>query len=203
IAAEQNRHTRLVRRLQYLAHSLNSSTAAKKALGRIAIHRIGIDVVFVQGTGGSSLDLGPGHYTQTSLPAEGGTVGLAGHRTTYGAWFRHIDDLRRGDEIVLTMPYGRFTYVVQGHRIVPGSRRPEHPARAGDGLLRTADGQGREGLPEEPPPPGGGPGGTGNAQGAPRRTPLAPASGGGAHGIDRDERVGMRRRRAARERASR
>src|SRR2546425_483559 len=57
IAAEQNRHTRLVRRLQYLAHSLNSSTAAKKALGRIAIHRIGIDVVFVQGTGGSSLDL--------------------------------------------------------------------------------------------------------------------------------------------------
>src|SRR5207248_9478053 len=100
IAAEQNRHTRLVRRLQYLAHSLNSSTAAKKALGRIAIHRIGIDVVFVQGTGGSSLDLGPGHYTQTSLPGEGGTVGIAGHRTTYGACFRHIADLRRATGIV-------------------------------------------------------------------------------------------------------
>src|SRR5207244_9241718 len=69
----------------------------------------------------SSLELGPAHYGDTSLPGEPGTVGIAGHRTTYGAWFRHIDDLRRGDEIVLTMPYGRFTYVVQGHRIVPAS----------------------------------------------------------------------------------
>ena len=45
-------------------------------------------------------------------------MAIAGHRTTYLAPFRHIDELRPGDQIVLKMPYGQFTYVVQYHRIV-------------------------------------------------------------------------------------
>ena len=32
--------------------------------------------------------------------------------------FRHIDALRPGQEIMLRMPYARFVYVVQFHRIV-------------------------------------------------------------------------------------
>ena len=52
------------------------------------------------------------------LPGEPGTVGVAGHRTTYGAWFRHIDRLRPGDAVQMTMPYGRFTYRVERTRIV-------------------------------------------------------------------------------------
>jgi sortase A len=48
-----------------------------------------------------------------------GTVGIAGHRTTYGAPFRHVDRLRRGDKVEVDMPYGRFTYEVQRTRIVP------------------------------------------------------------------------------------
>jgi len=35
------------------------------------------------------------------LPGENGTVGIAGHRTTYGAPFRRIDELDRGDKIVV------------------------------------------------------------------------------------------------------
>src|SRR6185312_545030 len=46
------------------------------------------------------------------------TVAIAGHRTTYLAPFRHIDELKPGDRIMVTMPYARFTYVVQYHRIV-------------------------------------------------------------------------------------
>jgi sortase A len=45
-------------------------------------------------------------------------VAIAGHRTTYLAPFRHIDALKPGDRIVLSMPYGKFTYTVQYHRIV-------------------------------------------------------------------------------------
>jgi sortase A len=45
-------------------------------------------------------------------------VAIAGHRTTYLAPFRHIDALRPGDRVVVQMPYGRFTYVVQYRRIV-------------------------------------------------------------------------------------
>jgi sortase A len=46
------------------------------------------------------------------------TVAIAGHRTTYLAPFRHIDELVPGNQIIVTMPYGRFTYRVQYHRIV-------------------------------------------------------------------------------------
>ena len=47
-----------------------------------------------------------------------GTTAIAGHRTTYLAPFRHIDDLRRGDRITVEMPYATFVYRVSGYRIV-------------------------------------------------------------------------------------
>ena len=42
------------------------------------------------------------------MPGLGRTVAIAGHRTTFGAWFRHIDWLRAGDPIILQMPYATF-----------------------------------------------------------------------------------------------
>ena len=51
-------------------------------------------------------------------PGIGQTVGVAGHRTTYLAPFKEINELAPGDEIMLTMPYARFTYRVQYQRIV-------------------------------------------------------------------------------------
>ena len=88
------------------------------AVGRIVIPRIGLDSVVVEGTASSDLARGPGRYRITSLPGSGGTVAIAGHRTTYGQPFRHIDDLRRGDTIELDVPYGTFRYEVYGQRIV-------------------------------------------------------------------------------------
>jgi sortase A len=48
----------------------------------------------------------------------GGVVAVAGHRTTYLHPFRHIDDLRPGDNIYLKMTYGTFRYTVFAHRVV-------------------------------------------------------------------------------------
>ena len=48
----------------------------------------------------------------------GGVVAIAGHRTTYLHPFRHIDHLRRGDNIYLKMTYGTFRYTVFAHRVV-------------------------------------------------------------------------------------
>ena len=80
--------------------------------------------MFVEGTGTSDLRKGPGHYPATPLPGERGTVGIAGHRTTYGAPFRHIDrGQARGDRITLTMPYGRFVYAWSAR----ASSRPRRP----------------------------------------------------------------------------
>lgn len=104
------------------AISFRHSLQEGHAFGRLTIHRIGLsDVVVVQGTtAGFDADLskGPGHYMNTSFPGMASSVAIAGHRTTYGAWFRHIDDIRNGDTITLQMPYATFTYRVQMHQVV-------------------------------------------------------------------------------------
>jgi sortase A len=105
-------------RIAYLARRELRQVATGDAIGHIAIPRIGVSFDVVQGTDELSLEKGPGHYPATSFPGLGQTVAIAGHRTTYLAPFRHIDALRPGDRIVLTMPYGRFTYLVEYHKIV-------------------------------------------------------------------------------------
>jgi sortase A len=106
------------RRLAFSARALDRRTQAGDPLGRLRIPRLGLSAVMVEGTGTGDLREGPGHYPATPLPGERGTVGVAGHRTTYGAWFRHIDRLRPGDRLQLAMPYGTFTYRVERTRIV-------------------------------------------------------------------------------------
>jgi sortase A len=115
---------RTKKRMALLASHFDAAVPEGEALGRIQIDRLGIDFVFVQGTDADTLRKGPGHYHgDTALPGQGATVGIAGHRTTYEAPFREIDELKAGDRITLQMPYGRFTYEVTGHRIVPADYR--------------------------------------------------------------------------------
>jgi sortase A len=106
------------RRLAFLARSLKRRAGDGQAVGRISIPRIGASFVVVKGTQPGDLRKGPGSYPQTPLPGAPGTTAIAGHRTTYGAPFRHIDRLARGNTITVTMPYGRFTYRVENTRIV-------------------------------------------------------------------------------------
>jgi sortase A len=107
------------RRVAFAARSFDRRTDEGDPLGRIRIPRIGVSAVFVEGTATGDLSSGPGHYPGTPIPGEHGTVGIAGHRTTYGAWFRNINKLHPGDRIDITMAYGRFTYRVSRTRIVP------------------------------------------------------------------------------------
>ena len=107
------------RKLTFRARALQRQLDGGDAMGRIVMPRIGVSEVFVEGTEAGDLRKGPGHYPDTPLPGEHGTVAIAGHRTTYGAPFRNIDELEPGDRIELRMPYGRFTYRVERTRIVP------------------------------------------------------------------------------------
>jgi sortase A len=106
-------------RVEAAANRMNGRLKMGHALGRIKAPRLSLSAIFVQGTRwGPDLSQGPGHYPQTSLPGVGRTVGIAAHRTTFGAWFRHIDSFRAGDEITLQLPYATFHYRVFGHTIV-------------------------------------------------------------------------------------
>src|SRR4051794_39975191 len=117
-------------RTALLARRYERRTHPGDPLGRIAISRLHVHYVFVAGVAAAQLSKGPGHYPGTALPGQHGTVGIAGHRTTYLAPFRHIDELRRGDSITIRMPYGRFRYAVEGKTVVlPSNTRPLRRAR--------------------------------------------------------------------------
>jgi sortase A len=108
--------------ISQLAQRLVKESEPGDALGRIEAPGMnGLNMVFVQGTDESSLELGPGHYPETAMPGQGKTVAIAGHRTTYLAPFRHIDSLNPGDKITLKMPYGTFIYSVQKSEVVDPS----------------------------------------------------------------------------------
>lgn len=101
-----------------------------RGIGQIKIPAIDLDSTVVEGTDTASLQRGPGHFTASpeasvrrrgdgsAFPGQGKTVGIAGHRTTYAAPFNRLDDLERGDEITLEMPYATFVYEVQEIEIV-------------------------------------------------------------------------------------
>jgi sortase A len=95
-----------------------TTTEIGQRIGTIDVPAIGVEAPIIDGTDPSALARGTGRYQQSSFPGLGKVVAIAGHRTTFGAVFRRIDTLKQGDKVVLTMPYGTFTYRVFAHEIV-------------------------------------------------------------------------------------
>ena len=88
------------------------------AVAQLRFPTLGRQYYVIEGIGTRDLRKGPGHYPETALPGQSKTVAIAGHRTTYGAPFRTINRLERGDKIDLRMRYGTYVYRVQKTRIV-------------------------------------------------------------------------------------
>jgi sortase A len=105
-------------RVAFLARSLRRRLRPGDAAGRIRIRKIDANFVIVKGTDPPSLRRGPGIYDHTPFPGARGTTGIAGHRTTYLAPFRHIDRLGPGDDIEIDMPYATLHYRVERRQIV-------------------------------------------------------------------------------------
>lgn len=107
-----------------LRHQLGSAQLAQgyenhhisvgSVLTRLRIPKKGInlDVLVVEGVTPAALRAGAGHYPLTPLPGEMGNVAIAGHRTTFGRPFNHLDEMAPGDEVILETPFKIFHYVV-------------------------------------------------------------------------------------------
>jgi sortase A len=95
-----------------------AALAIGDAVARLEIPSIGVTQAVIEGTDSDRLRRAPGHYPETSLPGLGRTTAIAGHRTTWGAPFRNLDDLRSGDLVRLRMPYGVSSYRVIAVRVV-------------------------------------------------------------------------------------
>lgn len=105
-------------KIAYLARSLRRSVPEGQSVVRISIPKLKLGRAVVDGTQTADLRKGPGVIESTDLPGLGGTLGIAGHRTTYGAPFHDINKLGKGDKIFVGTPYGRFEYEVERYRIV-------------------------------------------------------------------------------------
>ena len=83
-------------------------------VGRITIPSIGVSKYVVAGVRLKDLERGPGLFPGSPMPGQKGNVAIAGHRTTFGAPFSRIDELRGNERIILESKDGTFTYIVNG-----------------------------------------------------------------------------------------
>lgn len=95
--------------------------AVGDGIARLVVPRLGLDAIVVELEGlddTANLKRGPGHIPGTAYPGQEGNCVISGHRTTYGAPFRHLEELEAGDEIFLETAEARYTYLVFDKRIV-------------------------------------------------------------------------------------
>ncbi len=93
-----------------------------KGIARMRIPKIGVNVIVVEGVTLERLAYGPGRYPTTKNFGEKGSTGVAGHRTGWGAPFFNVDQLVRGDEVIVETANSIFTYRVMEKTVVPPSR---------------------------------------------------------------------------------
>jgi LPXTG-site transpeptidase (sortase) family protein len=92
-----------------------SNLAGETVLTRLLIPKISLDAIVAEGTSREQLLKGPGHLEKTALPGEPGNAVIAGHRDTF---FRHIFELKPGDEILVQRRGRAFRYEVTGKKII-------------------------------------------------------------------------------------
>jgi sortase A len=92
--------------------------AAGSPFATISIPAIGLHALVREGVARRVLELGPGHYPGSGLPGRGRTVAIAGHRVTHTRPFLRLNELERGQRIVLTRRSRRFVYRVSAMRVL-------------------------------------------------------------------------------------
>jgi sortase A len=97
---------------------------------RLSIPSIDLDAIVVEGTSNKQLAIAPGHMIDTPSPGETGNVVITAHRDTF---FRHIFELKKGDEIVVRRGGKSYQYLVEKKFVVKPAEtwvvRPSGDAR--------------------------------------------------------------------------
>jgi sortase A len=91
------------------------ATASREVVGRLELRRLGVSAIAREGADAALLKRAVGHIPDTALPGEAGNAAFAGHRDTF---FRSLEGVRSGDEIVVTTYTGRHRYRVRDTRVV-------------------------------------------------------------------------------------
>jgi sortase A len=85
-------------------------------VGTVSIPSQNMIVPISEGTDDEALVASAGHETVTHWPGDGKQIFLAGHRNTE---FGVLQNVQPGDEIIMDMTYGTYTYVITEMKVVP------------------------------------------------------------------------------------
>ncbi|MER7670912.1 class E sortase [Kitasatospora sp. NPDC096128] len=91
--------------------------APGKGFAIIYLPKLGLKFPIAEGTDKAAvLDKGlVGHYPGTGMPGDqAGNFALAAHRNTHGEPFRYINELGKGDKVVVETAAGYYTYEITG-----------------------------------------------------------------------------------------
>ena len=116
--SSQQRERRLDPSSPLIAAPASADVRMGARLARLQIPTIGVDEIVVEGVSPRQLAIGAGHYPGTAPVGGRGSVGIAGHRTGWGDPFLRLDELERGDRIVLQTRRDRFIYRVTNTKVV-------------------------------------------------------------------------------------
>ncbi|NIN63485.1 MAG: sortase [Anaerolineae bacterium] len=81
--------------------SIPIPTPGPRQASRIVIRAIDVDAPVVEGDGWEELKMGTGHRIGSANPGERGNMVISGHNDVFGEIFRHLEDLKIGDEVVV------------------------------------------------------------------------------------------------------
>ncbi len=85
---------------------------------QIKIPAINVEAPIVQGDTWEQLKKGVAQHIGTADPGQAGNIVLSAHDDVYGEIFRYLDNLHRGDEIIVYTSTRSFTYIVTTIQIV-------------------------------------------------------------------------------------
>ena len=85
----------------------------KEISGIIEIPKLNVKAAILEGTDDKALKYTVGHYPGTANPGEKGNYVLLGHRNyVYGHYFRKIDELNPGDEVIIKKDLETYIYTI-------------------------------------------------------------------------------------------
>ncbi|MEO6237903.1 MAG: class D sortase [Vicinamibacterales bacterium] len=84
-------------------------------VGRIEVPRLKLSAIAREGADVRTLRRAIGHIPGTAFPGDAGNAAFAAHRDTF---FRPLQSIRKGDEVVVTTTSGVYRYSVTGTQVV-------------------------------------------------------------------------------------
>jgi sortase A len=88
-------------------------------IGKLAINRLGLSVIVLEGVGDKTLRIAAGHVPDTALPGRAGNVVIAAHRDTF---FRSLRNIHPNDIITISTTWGSYRYRVENTSVVKPNR---------------------------------------------------------------------------------